>query len=91
MSIDEQHSILTIVLLAAFANALKADHEWEAIWRMAENLGNEPGGFGLAAFYQNVLLKRITLADAASHLTDPGQRQLAQEMAVRWSCCRQVA
>ena len=36
----------------------------------------------LVRLYQDVLLKRVTMADAASHLKDLGQRQLAYEMAV---------
>lgn len=82
MDTREQQSILTIALLAAFADGQKADHERDAIRQMAETLGHEPGGAGLASLYQDVLLKRVTLADAASHLTDQGQRQLAYEMAV---------
>ncbi|MEW6479204.1 MAG: DUF533 domain-containing protein [Pseudomonadota bacterium] len=82
MDAREQQSILTIALLAAFADGDKADHEREAIRRMAESLGHEAGGTGLAGIYQDVLLKRVTLADAASHLKDLGQRQLAYEMAV---------
>jgi len=82
MDAREQQSILTIALLAAFADGEKADHEREAIRRMAESLGHEPGGTGLAGIYQDVLLKRVTMADAASHLKDLGQRQLAYEMAV---------
>lgn len=82
MTSREQQSILTIALLAAFADGQKADHEREAIRRMADTLGHEPGGAGLAGLYQDVLLQRVSLDDAASHLKDQGQRQLAYEMAV---------
>ena len=78
----EQQAILTIALLAAFADGSKADAEREAIRRMAESLGHEAGGAGLAQLYQDVLLKRVSLADAVGGLTEQGQRQLAYEMAV---------
>ncbi|KVW96654.1 hypothetical protein [Thiobacillus denitrificans] len=42
----------------------------------------EPGASDLARLYQDVLLKRISLEAAAAALTDPGERQLAYEMAV---------
>jgi uncharacterized protein (DUF697 family) len=82
MSPQEQQSILTIALLAGFADGHKADSEREAIRRMADSLGREDAGAGLPRLYQDVLLKRVSLADAASSLQDAGQRQLAYEMAV---------
>ena len=42
----------------------------------------EPGTPDLARLYQDVLLKRVSLSNAAAALTDPGHRQLAYEMAV---------
>lgn len=77
----EQH-ILTIALLAAFADGQKADAEREAIRHVAESLGQAAGGAALAQQYQAVLLQRVSLADAVAGLTMPGQRQLAYEMAV---------
>lgn len=82
MQAKEQQAILTIALLAAFADGDKADSEREAVRRLAESLGREAGGAALAGLYQDVLLKRVTLADAAAALGDPAQRQLAYEMAV---------
>ena len=82
MLATEQQSILTITLLAAFADGHKADTEREAIRRLAETLGHESGGAGLAQLYQDVLLKRVSLGDAVAGLVDAGQRQLAYEMAV---------
>jgi len=78
----EQQAILTIALLAAFADGDKADAERDAIRRMADSLGHETAGAGLAQLYQDVLLRRVSLADAVAGLTEPGQRQLAYEMAV---------
>ena len=82
MTTAEQHAILTIALLAAFSDGAKADAEREAIRRMAESLGGEAGGTGLAQLYQDVLLKRATVQTAVAALSDTGQRQLAYEMAV---------
>jgi uncharacterized protein (DUF697 family)/tellurite resistance protein len=82
MNLLEQQSILTVALLAAFADGEKADAEREAIRRMAESLGHEAGAAGLAQLYQDVLLKRATVATAVAGLSDPGHRHLAYEMAV---------
>ncbi len=82
MSPQEQQSILSIALLAAFADGNKADAERDSIRQMADTLGHEPGGAGLARLYQDVLLKRVSLNDAVAGLQDAGQRQLAYEMAV---------
>lgn len=82
MNTQEQQAILTIALLAAFADGQKADSEREAIRQIADSLGHEPGGGGLARLYQDVLLKRVTVAGAVSVLSDPAHRQLAYEMAV---------
>ncbi|WP_302172770.1 YcjF family protein [uncultured Hydrogenophaga sp.] len=82
MTAHEQQAILTIALLAAFADGEKADTERDAIRQIAESLGHEPGGAGLARVYQDVLLKRASVRAALDALTDPAHRQLAYEMAV---------
>lgn len=81
MSPQEQHALLSIALLAAVADDHKADAEREAIRRMAENLGAE-GATELPQLVQNVMLRRVKLADAVAGLADEAQRQLAYEMAV---------
>ena len=82
MNTSQQESILTIALLAAFADGSKADAEREAIRRMADTLGREAGATGLAQLYQDVLLKRVSLETAVQGLAETGQKQLAYEMAV---------
>ena len=82
MNTQEQQAILTIALLAAFADGSKADAERETIKNIADSLGHEAGGAGMAQLYQDVLLKRVSLQTAAQMLTDPGHKQLAFEMAV---------
>ena len=70
MQAKEQEAILTIALLAAFADGNKDDSEREAVRRLADSLGRESGGAGLASLYQDVLLKRVTLADAVVSMSD---------------------
>jgi len=83
MNPEQQKSILTIALYAAFADGAKHDREREEIRRIAESLGGEAeGAADLAGLYQDVLLKRVSLDAAAAALQDPGERQLAYEMAV---------
>jgi uncharacterized protein (DUF697 family)/tellurite resistance protein len=75
-----EYAILTINLLAAFADGANDDREREHIRRFTETLGNEAPD--LPRLYQDVLFKRVGLADAAKALSDLGQRQFAYEMAV---------
>ena len=82
MTPEQQQSILAIALFAAFADSNKDDREREEIRRIAESLGNEAGTIDLPRLYQDVLLKRLSLANACAALTDEGMRQLAYEMAV---------
>lgn len=82
MNLDQQKSILTIALLAAFADGNKDDAEREEIRRIAQSLAGDAGMADLPRIYQDVLLKRTSVQAAASALTDPDHRQLAYEMAV---------
>ena len=82
MNLDQQKSILTIALLAAFADGNKDDAEREEIRRIAQSLAGDSGMADLPRIYQDVLLKRTSVQAAASALTDPDHRQLAYEMAV---------
>lgn len=82
MNPEQQKSLLAITLYAAFADGDKHDREREEIRRIAESLSSDASAPDLTGLYQDVLLKRVTLETAAGALTDPGQRQLAYEMAV---------
>jgi uncharacterized protein (DUF697 family) len=66
---------------AALADGRKSDVERTAVRDAAESLAGE-GGAALAGVYQDVLLKRVTVADAAAALPSIEHRQLAYEMAV---------
>jgi uncharacterized protein (DUF697 family)/tellurite resistance protein len=82
MNIEEQKSILVVALYAAFADGVKDEREHEQIRSIAASLADSAAATDLAPLYQDVLLKRVSLEAAAARLTDPGQRQLAYEMAV---------
>jgi uncharacterized protein (DUF697 family)/tellurite resistance protein len=79
---DAQRSLIAIALMAAFADGDKSDAERAEVRRIAENLGAQAAGLNLSAVMQDVLLRRMTVAQAVAGLTDPAQRQLAYELAV---------
>lgn len=81
-SSPEQTSILTIALLAAFADGSSDDRERDAIRRAALSLSSDGDAQQLTQLYQDVLLKRITLQQVAAALGDTSHRQLAYETAV---------
>lgn len=82
MTPADQKSLLTIALFAAFSDGKKAESEREEIRRIAASLGSAAQGVDMAALYQDVLLKRTSVAAAAQALQDADYRQLAYEMAV---------
>jgi uncharacterized protein (DUF697 family)/tellurite resistance protein len=82
MTPAQQESLLSIALLAAFADGAKAEAERTEIRRIAEMLAHDAGAAHLAGVYQKVLLKRVDVATAAAGLEAPEQRQLAYEIAV---------
>jgi uncharacterized protein (DUF697 family)/tellurite resistance protein len=81
MNEQQQQAILTLSLMAAFADGGKNESERAEIKRIADALAGE-GSINIAALYQDVLLKRVTIAAAAAALTTPETQQLAFEMAV---------
>lgn len=76
----EQESILTLSLMAAFADGAKNDSERAEVKRIAESLPHD--AVQPAALYQRVLLRQVTVVQAAAPLQSPELRQLAYEMAV---------
>ena len=77
MQTQQQHAILSIALMAAFADGSKSDAEREEIRRIADALAGETGTPKLSQLYQDVPLKRVSLAQTAQSLTEPEYRQLA--------------
>lgn len=76
----EAEAMLTVCMLAAFADGANSDVERSAIKRMAETLPNI--GTDHAALYQKVLLGQISTAQTVQPLRRPELRQLVYEMAV---------
>ncbi len=81
MTAEETRAILTVSLLAAFVDGDKHERERAEIKRIAEGLGRADG-VNLPGLYQDVLMKRTSLADATAALTSDDARHLAYEMAV---------
>ena len=81
MNEQEQKAILTLSLMAAFADGMKDESERAELKRIADALAGDRS-INLAALYQDVLLKRVAMPSAVAALTTPEARQLAFEMAV---------
>ena len=81
MTTTEQQAILSIALLAAFADGQKHERERAEIKRIADGLG-QAEGVHLPTLYQDVLLKRVTLDSSVPQLASTDARMLAYEMAV---------
>ena len=81
MTPQENRAILTLSLLAAFVDGDKHERERAEIKRIAEGLSADEG-LNLPSLYQDVLMKRVSIASAARDLPGLESRQLAYEMAV---------
>lgn len=81
MNPAETRAILTVSLLAAFADGSKHDREREEVRRIAQGLA-EDAAIGVPGLVQDVLMKRTTLATALPALGSAESRRLAYEMAV---------
>lgn len=81
MTHDEIRAILTLCLLASFADGEKHDREREQIRQVAEGLAGDQA-INLPGLYQDVLLRRVNMESAVARLTSADARQLAYEMAV---------
>jgi uncharacterized protein (DUF697 family)/tellurite resistance protein len=77
----EQKGIMTLVLMAAFADGRNDDKERANVTRVAESLSNG-SAINVAALYQDVLLERTSLESAAGALTSPETKRLAYELCV---------
>jgi uncharacterized protein (DUF697 family)/tellurite resistance protein len=80
MTESEKRAVLTVSLMAAFADGAKHDREREELRRIAEGLAGE--GLHLPSLYQDVLMKRVALPAVLAELKSPEAGQLAYEMAV---------
>ena len=80
MNTSEHEAILTVCLMAAFADGGKNDAERAEFKRITEGFSSP--GLDTAKLYQDVLMKRTSVERAASALPSPESRTLAYEMAV---------
>jgi tellurite resistance protein/uncharacterized protein (DUF697 family) len=81
MDAAQQQAILTIAMMAAFADGQNDASEREHIRDLAQSLGAS-SSMDLSRLYQEVLFKRVNLTQISQQLTDPATRQFAYEMAV---------
>ena len=81
MTTEETRAVLTLCLLASFADGEKHERERDEIKRVAQNFSDGDAAH-LSTLYQDVLLQRTTLADVVARLHSTEARQLAYEMAV---------
>lgn len=80
MNESQRDAVLTVTLMAAYADGSKSEAERQQFRQAAANLSGE--GVDLPRLLERVLLKRVTLADLAATLQQTEHRQLAYEMAV---------
>lgn len=78
---SETRAIVSLSLLAAFVDGEKHERERAEIKRIAEGL-SLADGVNLPTLYQDVLMKRVSLASVAGELKSTESKQLAYEMAV---------
>ena len=81
MDNSQQRAVLTLCLMAAFADGGNDEKERAEIKRIADSLAAS-SALDVAAIYQDVLLRKPELAALAAALPLPEQRQYAYEMAV---------
>ena len=82
MDATQQRAVFNLMVHAALADGQKADTEREVIRGMVQSLSGSADAAVLVSVYQDVLLKRVSLAQAAADLKSLEHRQLAYEMAV---------
>ena len=81
MTPSETKAIVTLSLLASFVDGDKHERERSEIKRIAEGLTGDQG-LHLPSVYQDVLMKRVSIASVAGELSSTESKQLAYEMAV---------
>ena len=81
MTETEQKSVMTLALMAAFADGANELTERAELARISESLANG-ASLNTAAIYQDVLMKRTSIAAAAAGLTSADSKRLAYELCV---------
>ena len=72
----EKESVLTLSLMAAFADGGKSDLERLELKRIAENFPESD--VNLAALYHRVLLRQVSAAQTAQSLTNAGALEFSR-------------
>jgi len=80
MTNSEQKAVLTIAMMAAFADGENSEVERTALRSMAESFGPD-AGINLWDICQDVLTRHRPLGDVVAELSSPEARALALEMA----------
>lgn len=78
---EETQAILSLCLLASFADGEKHERERDEIKRVAQGFSNGAAA-NLSTVYQDVLMQRVKLPDVVARLKSPEAKQLGYEMAV---------
>jgi tellurite resistance protein/uncharacterized protein (DUF697 family) len=78
MERQEAEAVLTLSLMAAFADGTQAEEERQRVKEIMNNLGLETS----PAILQRVVMKQVTLEETARLLASPETRALAYEMSV---------
>jgi uncharacterized protein (DUF697 family) len=81
MTDQERRALMTLVIMAAFADDRNDAAERDQVKRIAESLSRD-SELNAAALYEDVLLKRVSLDAAVSALASPETRRLAYEFCV---------
>jgi len=80
MTESEKRAILTLSLMAAYADGAKHERERDEVRRIAEGLAGE--ALNMPSLYQDVLMKRVSLPAVVAELKSTEAQHLAYEMAV---------
>ena len=81
MTDNDQQAIITIALMAAFADGTNSDVDRAAVKRVTDSL-SVGSDVNVAAIYQDVILNRASLDGAVAALTTAEMKSLAYELAV---------
>jgi uncharacterized protein (DUF697 family) len=80
MNTSEQKAVLTIAMMAAFADGENSEVERAALRSMVESFGPD-AGINLWEIYQDVVAHRRPLGEVAAQLVTPEARSMACDMA----------
>jgi uncharacterized protein (DUF697 family)/tellurite resistance protein len=81
MTDQERQALMTLAIMAAFADDRNEAAERDEVKRVADSLSRD-SEVNVAALYQDVLLKRATVDAAVAALASPETRRLAYELSV---------